>query len=257
MSSLFLVLSFLLMLALNYAVCTTVNIKVRLVNFCIGSLIIYFCYLFSYILCTGIVAIAVTMFACLYNSFFYTNYLFSVKNVLIFFIYIAYILFIEGLRVKIGELAGDFEQSVKNTIVILVAIVLLLFISLLLKFCIRKVKLSSYIYDCKVQIDKKTYFLELFLDSGNFTKYGQENIPIVIISAPKLSATIIKNCVAEEVIVSGVGENGLLKILLPTNFFVNIKGRWVSKTVAIGITEKDFLFYDGLMGLDCINWNRS
>ena len=92
------------------------------------------------------------------------------------------------------------------------------------------------------------------MDSGNFIKYGELNIPVVIISDKKVMNGILKNCMVDELIISGVGEDGYkIKILLPTSFLIHIKGRWVSKKVAIGITKKDFVFYDGIMGLECIN----
>ena len=254
MSSFILVLSFLLILALNYAVCITANIKVRIVNFFIGSQIIYFCYLFSYILCLDVLVIVITMIACLYNSFFYTNYVLTYKNILIFFIYLAYILFVEGLKFEINTLFNGAEQGFKNLLTILFAIVLLMFISIIFKFCIRKVRVASYLYECKLVINKKVFYLELFLDSGNFIKYGDSDIPVVIVSNKKLMTVILKNSVIDEVDVCGAGEDGYrLKIILPTSFAINVRGRWISKKVAVGITSKDFLFYDGLMGLECVN----
>ncbi|MBP3630310.1 MAG: sigma-E processing peptidase SpoIIGA [Clostridia bacterium] len=253
MSSLFLALSLTLVFSLSLAVCITVNINVKWYNLIIGSLILYFCFLFSHFLSANIFYVVVVgVFACLYNSFFYTNYIISSKNLLIFFIYLSYILFIEGIKAECYALMGINNKDLLNIFIILISIVLLLVISITLRFCIRKVKLSSYIYHARVVFDNFAVSLDLFLDSGNFLKYEAKNLPVVIVNKNKLKKLNLLEL--DDAFVCGIsGNDSKAKIVLPKHFEISIKGRWTKKEVAIYIVEREFVFYDGLIGLGIIN----
>jgi stage II sporulation protein GA (sporulation sigma-E factor processing peptidase) len=196
--------------------------------------------------------VVVGVFACLYNSFFYTDYIISSKNFLIFFIYLSYILFIEGIKTECYALVGINDTDILNLFIILISIILLLVITITLRFCIRKVKLSAYIYHARVVFENFAVSLDLFLDSGNFLRYEAKNLPVVIVDKDKLKKLNLLEL--EDIVVCGISGNGSkAKIVLPKYFEISIKGRWTKKEVAIYIVERDFVFYDGLIGLECIN----
>lgn len=252
MSSIFLVLSCLLVISLSGAVCITANIKVKWYNVIIGSLIIYFCFLFSYVLSADLFyVLIVCIFSCLFNSFFYTNYQLSSKNIIIFLLYLAYILFIEGIKFEAQQLFKETRVETLNIMIVIFSIIILLITSLLLKFCLMRVKISNYVIDCRIYLIEKVYELELYLDSGNFLRFGEENLPVVIISKNKIrnssnyDGTIVLSSVAGKV------EN--VPVYIPIKFELRIKGRWVEKRVAVGVVDRDFFHYDGLLGLECIN----
>lgn len=252
MSSIFLALSCLLVLSLCEAVCTTANIKVKWYNVIIGSLIIYFCFLFSYVLSADtFYVLIVCMFSCLFNSFFYTNYQLSTKNIIIFLLFVAYILFIEGIKFEAQQLFKDVTIGTLNIIIVIFSIFLLLIISLLFRFCLRRAKISNYIMECKIYFIDKVYELELYLDSGNFLKFGEEKLPVVIVSKNKIKNS--SNCDGEMVLSGVASKEANIPVYIPTKFEIKIKGRWVEKRVALGIVDKDFIHYDGLIGLECIN----
>ena len=255
MGSLFLILSLMLVISLSMAVCVTANAKVKWYNMLIGSLIIYFCFLFSYVLEAGVFPVVmVCIFSFLFNSFFYTNYEFSTKNILIFSLYVAYILFIEGIKYEAYMLFYKYNVYILNIFIVISSIFLLLFISLILRFCIKRALLSSYIFRCRLQIAGCKLNLELFLDSGNFLKYGKDDLPVVVISKNRLRRVQIKE--TKKMDMQGIlNRSGSLAIIIPEEFEISIKGRWEKKSVAIGIVEKEFVFYDGLIGLGCINKN--
>ncbi len=252
MSSLFLVLSLVLVFTLSISVCITVNVNVKWYNLVIGSLILYFCFLFSYLLSANIFyVVVVAIFACLYNSFFYTNYIISPKNILIFFIYLSYILFIEGVKSECYNLFFILERKWLNILIVLFSIILLLTIAIILKFCVKKVRLASYIYHARVVFKECAVCLDLFLDSGNMLTYGEEKLPVIVVSNKKLRNLNLEG--VENFQISGIsGESKNTLIVIPTFFEIHIKGRWREKTVAICIVEREFVFYDGLLGLDII-----
>lgn len=253
MSSLFLALSFGLIVSLSIAVCITVNICVKWYDLLIGSLIIYFCFLFSYLLSANIFYVTVMgVLSCLFNSFYYTNYNLSAKNLLIFVLFSAYILFVEGIKSKAYNLFTSISYEVLNIFIVLFSIISLLIISLFLRLCLRKVKISSYIYSARAKFDGFVVNLELFLDSGNFLRYEELGLPVVVVAKSKLKK-IINNYVGS-IRLKGVGQYQCeLNIVLPTSFEICINGRWYEKSVAIAVTDKEFVSYDGLIGLQCVN----
>ena len=91
-----------------------------------------------------------------------------------------------------------------------------------------------------------------FFGEPYFLRYEELGLPVVVVAKSKLKK-IINNYVGS-IRLKGVGQYQCeLNIVLPTSFEICINGRWYEKSVAIAVTDKEFVSYDGLIGLQCVN----
>lgn len=130
------------------------------------------------------------------------------------------------------------------------------FVFLPLMLLLKNKDIKNFCYLAKFEANEKSFIVKLFLDSGNFLYDKKTSLPIVLVSINKLvckyndkETNKLKNYYYNCKI--SMGEMTLF-LFKPDFFYLKIGGKWKKKKVIIGLIEKKFADYDGLMGLKVI-----
>lgn len=152
-----------------------------------------------------------------------------------------------------------------------IAIILFIFcksIVYVAKTYYKKRQINEYIYTLTVTFKDKSIRLDCFLDSGNMLKDTQTGKPVIIISTKNIKNLFGKKFNLEEIILktnasklpyntlSGTYSNMYVfdadKIEVETD-----DGTKQQISAKIGLIEKDFKYYDGIIGVTVLKDNKN
>ena len=203
----------------------------------------------------GVVLIALVLFGCSSVVLFYPQKLSSF--IILQVVSIAYILLANGVSYAVQLIFFNFFEMSFTTYLIyslLENITILLmggFVFYLFKLNYRKKEITDFVYDCLIEIAGRRIKLKMFLDSGNMLFDPQSGRPIIIVNKhifeSKLGCLVVEEECRKVSYATISGEGKELSVFEPDNIFI-VKGNEECRVDAmVGVVEKDFKIYDGLL----------
>lgn len=241
-----------LIMCIIFSLCATICVskKCTLLNILIGSLSIFFVIYFANFLTTKTYIKAIAIFISLvYTAFFYNEFNFSSKTIILFVVEVSYVLIVLGLFYAVMDV---FNQSKQFSLIItfVLCVGLLTALSYVLKIYFKKVNLKNLYYKCRILSIKGCIELWMYLDSGNMVTAGADNLPVVFINKSKLKYVDGKVCLVD--VYSAVGKAKKIEGIFAENFYIFNNGKWIKQPVVIGVVEDKFYAFDGILNLECI-----
>lgn len=224
--------------------------RCTILNLIIGSLTEFFVVFYAEILVQNIIfKLIIILLSVLYTAFFYNNFQFSVKTILLFLVELSYVFIVLGIYFAISEV-------LKSSIVASLVMVLVVFLTTgvgfgyVLKLFIKQVNLRALYYKCKILSIKGGVNLWMYLDSGNCMTLGSDQIPVVFVNKSRLKKLTDKTIQIKANFV--VGEKQNIDAIIVDEFYIHINCSWVKRRVVIGLVEDKFFSYDGILNIECI-----
>ncbi len=224
--------------------------RCTILNLIIGSLTEFFVVYYSEILIQKtILKVIILLLTIFYTAFFYNNFQFSVKTILLFLVEVSYVFIVLGIYFAIREvLNSSFVASLVMVFVVLLTTGV--GFGYVLKLFIKQVNLRTLYFKCKILSIKGGINLWMYLDSGNCMTVGHDQIPVVFINKSrlkKLSEKVIQikaNFVA--------GKEHIIDAIIVDEFYIYKNHSWVKHRVVIGLVDEKFYSYDGILNIECI-----
>lgn len=134
----------------------------------------------------------------------------------------------------------------------LVVLGLGLFIMILCKAVYRKKEVLDFVYDTAIDIDGKVINSKMLLDSGNMLyDTDKTGLPVLIINKTMLESKMGRLLNTKDMrrlaYTTLNGHTQGLPIIEPNRVFVKIGGQVKKVNAVLGITDRDFKIYDGLL----------
>lgn len=184
------------------------------------------------------------------------------KILLFYFIFLAYTFLMGGLILAVFYILSirlnsfiylSYTSLVPVGVIVAVIAIYIKSVILITRKLDKSRTVKNFLYDISFNYAGTMYNLTVFLDSGNFLKDTKTNLPVVIVSRDKLKIDLNKLNSIEFSTASNTSGN--MKILYPSDvriFYHKDKEQIKSQNIAIGVLNKNFCGYDGLLPYSAI-----
>ena len=203
----------------------------------------------------GLVLIALVLFGCSSVVLFYPQKVSSF--VILQVVTVSYILVGSAISYLIQLIFFNlFEFGFATYLIynLLQNIVLVLMggaVFYLFKINYRRKVIFDFVFDCLIELAGRRVRLKMLLDSGNMLYDTKTGLPIIVVNKTifenKLGYMIVEEECRKIEYTTISGEYKKLSILKPDKIYILKNGKYSVFPAMIGVIEKDFKIYDGLL----------
>lgn len=203
----------------------------------------------------GLVIIALALYGCSSVVLFYPQKMSSF--IILEVVTMAYILIGSGVSYLVQLLFFNLFEMMFITYLIynLVSNILLFFmggaIFYLFKINYRKKEIIDFVYDVIIELAGRRIKLKMFLDSGNMLYDDKTGLPILVVNKnvfeKKLGYMVVEGACRRVEYTTIDGANKTISVLKPDNIYIVKCGKSNAVRAMIGVVQRNFKIYDGLL----------